>query len=90
MEKIITAEKALEYIGDAKEIHVFLNPGGMLLGADWTRAQILKLMETADRIELGGRLAMNMGHGVVITKGNKPHFISANVPKEDQEHIEEK
>lgn len=47
-------------------IHTFMNPGGMLLGADWGLAAIVELIENAKRISIGGEMCRGMGHGIAV------------------------
>lgn len=74
----ITKEKAMEYIGDSEYIHVFLNPNGMLIGADWTQKEISELLDRSKTIEIGGGQCVAMKHPVVAFDG-KFHFISATI-----------
>lgn len=92
IENIISKALAYQYIGidlsvsysggRDKKIHVFMNPKGMLLGADWNEEEIIELLEHADKIELGGTFCMSMNHGVVVTKEGKEYFIESKVPQE--------
>jgi hypothetical protein len=73
----LTFERAVELLNDGEEIHVFLNPNGMLVGADWSRKEILKLLKDAESIEVGGPSCINLKHGLVAWHGNRPHFIES-------------
>jgi hypothetical protein len=47
-------------------IHVFSNPSpGVLIGADWTRDEIVKHLRS-NQVQLSGEHATSMGHGMVI------------------------
>lgn len=78
-EKVIyTAEQAIALLPDGESVHVFTNPAGMLLGADWERAEVEKLIRAAPQREQAGETATRMGHGLVVwnEKGDKPYFVS--------------
>jgi len=79
-ELTVDQAKALLLPGD--EIHVFLNPSaGMLVGADWSREAILKLLETAETLRIGGTQCIGMGHGLVAFKDGRNHFIESSAGK---------
>lgn len=75
----LTIEEAVKSLvpnGD-DYIHVFMNPGGMLVGADWSRKEIMKLLETAERIEIGGTGCVGMKHGLAVFGGGRWYFIES-------------
>lgn len=88
-EKLITKQQAYQYIGmnvsemdPGKTIHVFLQPnGGMLVGADWSEKEIIKLIEAAERIEIGGTMCRSMNHGVVVTREGREYFVESKIPE---------
>ena len=60
---------------DGDEIHTFRSGPGCLIGADWTRDQIIDQIETKP-CELGGELCTKMNHGLVIwTEPDNPLFV---------------
>jgi len=56
--------EALELLPKGEDIHVFMNPGGILIGADWGRDSVLTLLGKAAEIEVAGEMAQRMGHGL--------------------------
>lgn len=62
----LTVDQALSMLPEGDTIHTFRNPGGMMLGADWSRAAIEEEILRADRRELTGGMAQSMGHGLVL------------------------
>lgn len=76
----ISKDEAQELLGDRTMVHVFLNPGGMLVGADWARGSIDKLLEEAKRIEIGGGQCRRMGHPLAVFGDNRWHFIECKIP----------
>jgi len=66
------------------KVHTFLNPGHMLLGADWSMKAFVDAVEESDQIEIGGDQCKSMGHGLVIWRGDDPVFIEC-----DEEIIKE-
>lgn len=77
--KFITKEKALEMIGEKEKVHVFMNPTGMLIGADWSMTEIKSLIENAETLEIGGDMCQRMKHPIVATLLKKHHFIEASL-----------
>jgi hypothetical protein len=75
-EKILLSyDQAVAMLEDGDgDVHVFMNPAGMLIGADWRREQVL-IMLKAGECELGGEMCMKMGHGLVCTHQGKHHFV---------------
>lgn len=71
----LTPEQAKDLLPEGKEIHVYHNPNGsMLVGFDVSRKRVLKAIDSAETIEVGGQACMNMKHGiVVIPKDAKLH-----------------
>lgn len=60
----LTYDEAVALLPDGDDIHTFVNPGGMLMGADWDRGDVLDLLKTG-KPELSGGMAESMGHGIV-------------------------
>lgn len=50
-------------IGD--RVHCLVNPSGMLLGADWDRAEVLAMIRVFGAEE-SGELASRMNHGICV------------------------
>lgn len=69
------AEKMLP-IGD--KVHVFMNPGaGMLVGADWSRKDIVDLFNRS-KPTLSGPEAANMKHGIAVMDGGRWLFVETS------------
>ncbi len=71
----ITYDDAIKMLPDGSEIHTFVNPHGMLIGADRSREEILNLLKSG-AIKLSGWTATRMNHGLVVFDGEKNIFIS--------------
>ena len=63
--KFLSYEEAVAMLPEGKKIHTFRNTTGILIGADWTRSQILKVLKKF-KPELSGPEATNMNHGIVL------------------------
>lgn len=83
--RFITAEEAASLLNDGDNIHTFVNPNGaMLIGADWQRSEVIKLLEEqSGKIEIGGEMCRKMAHAIVVWRGNDPLFIENNRQKMD-------
>ena len=74
--ELLTYDEAVALLPPSSEIHVFLNPAGMLVGADWDREQVLDLLRTTDRREVTGEQAQAMHHGLAaFLPDGSPAFI---------------
>lgn len=64
MKKYLTKEEAMSVLPKKESIHTFYNPGFGLVGADWSREDIIDKIQKSDIIELTGDLARGMNHGI--------------------------
>ena len=64
MRKYITYEQAVELLPKTEDIHTFYNTSFGLIGADWSRADIIDKLQKSEIIELTGETARSMGHGM--------------------------
>jgi hypothetical protein len=75
----LTAEQAIAMLPKTEFVHTFTNPGGMLVGADWKRDEIIDALNKAipSGIELSGATATSMGHGLCFWEGpeNYGHYV---------------
>ena len=62
----ITPDQAISILPGGDFIHTFYNPGFGLVGADWSRADIIDKLRSSDIIELTGEVAQRMGHGMCV------------------------
>ena len=62
--KYITYEEAVSLLPDGEYVHTFYNAGVGLIGADWSKEEILDKLRKSDVIELTGNQARSMGHGM--------------------------
>ncbi|HIY04300.1 MAG TPA: hypothetical protein H9733_05000 [Candidatus Anaerotignum merdipullorum] len=63
--KFITKEQAVYILPDGNLIHTFYQLGSSLVGADWSREEIIEKIQKSDILELTGEIAKGMGHGLV-------------------------
>lgn len=61
----LTPDEAISVLPDGEYVHVFIS-GAMLLGANWRRADVEKLIREAERIEIAGEVARGIGHGLCV------------------------
>jgi len=73
---LLSYEEAVALLPDGDRVHTFLDAGGALVGADWDRADILRLLETSSRREVSGPAAQGFGHGLAVLRDDGvPVFI---------------
>ncbi len=73
---LLSYEEAVALLPDGERIHTFVNPAGMLVGADWDRADVLALLATTGRRAVTGAMAQDMGHGLAAYRDGEPVFIA--------------
>ena len=64
MRKFITVDEAINLLPEGDYIHTFFNMPFGLLGADWSREDVIDKFKTSDKIELTGEQARGLGHGL--------------------------
>lgn len=64
MKIYITKEQAVSILPDGESVHTFMNAGFVLVGADWSREDILDKLGKSDILELAGAGARGLGHGI--------------------------
>lgn len=65
--ELITFDAAAKLLPSKKMLHTFRqSAGGMLLGADSDRAELVALLQDADEIHVTGAQAQSMGHGLAV------------------------
>jgi hypothetical protein len=70
----LTYDQAVAMLPDGDRIHTFVNPAGILIGADWDRQDILALLIGGEP-ELSGDQATGVGHGLVAFRGEDRHPV---------------
>jgi len=71
---VLTYEEAVALLPEGKEIHTFVNPAGILVGADWTRKEILKALKK-HKVVVTGSQAQAMKHGMAFWDGSMHVFV---------------
>lgn len=71
MTDTLTLDDAIAALPEGDDIHTFMNPGGMLIGADWSRAQIVEALKASPEIRITGPMAQGMKHGIAIKHPNR-------------------
>ena len=88
MRKELTKEEAIGLLPDGELVHTFINGGFGLVGADWTREDIIDKINTAGRTELTGPMARGTGHGLVIFPPNAKYQSDLLFVETDMEKLE--
>lgn len=70
MKTYITIEQAISVLPDGDTVHTFYNSRFGLVGADWSRDDILDRLRGCDIIELTGPATRGMGHGICAYNKN--------------------
>ncbi|MCW5591018.1 MAG: hypothetical protein KIS74_02865 [Burkholderiales bacterium] len=73
----LTPEQAIAMLAEGELVHTFINPGvGMLIGADWTREEVIAAINEAGEASLTGSMATSMGHGIAIKHQGRFVFLA--------------
>ena len=62
--RYISYEEAVSLLPDGEYVHTFYNVSFGVIGADWSKDEILDKLRKSDVIELTGSQARSMGHGM--------------------------
>jgi hypothetical protein len=74
-QKYITHEEAIAMLPDGDTIHTFKSPyPGVMLGADWTRDEIIKCIKNL-KPQLSGYHAASTNHALCVKDGAGYLFI---------------
>jgi hypothetical protein len=85
---ILRPAEALAMLPESDTIHTFRQGPGIIIGADWTRAQIDEVIQAVGVIELSGPQATAMNHGLCLKDGHGWLFIETK-PSFDAQRCEE-
>lgn len=66
MKRFISAEQAISLLPEGDEIHTFYNMPFGVLGADWSRQDVIDKLNESDKIEITGEMARSMKHGIAV------------------------
>lgn len=85
----LTAEQAMSILPDRDSIHTFYNSASCLIGADWSRTDIVDKLRKSDVIELTGELARRSGHGIcAYNKDTKFHDQILFIETDEEKLVE--
>ncbi|APH21419.1 hypothetical protein CF088_20420 [Clostridium botulinum] len=71
---VLTKEEVLKMLPNKDYIHTFRDSAISLIGADWSKKEILKTIENYE-FELTGQQATSMGHGIAFQDNNGWVFV---------------
>lgn len=78
----ITAEQLETILKDGDTVHTFRNSVNMLIGADWSKTDLLATAkEHESTLELTGTMARGMEHGAALFDKTGPLFIETDEEK---------
>ena len=64
MKTYLTKEQAISVLSEGESVHTFMNSGFGLVGADWSREDIIDKIQRSDVLALTGEMARSVGHGM--------------------------
>jgi hypothetical protein len=72
---LLSYEEAAALLPDGETVHTILDSPVALIGADWDREKVLRLLRETGRREVTGPAAQSVGHGMAAFRGGRPVFI---------------
>lgn len=75
----ISVDFAKRCLPEGDEVHVMSPTGFGAIGSDWSKEQVLAMIEDADDIQVSGAIATGMGHEIAVLKKNDIHFIESKI-----------
>jgi len=68
-------DESVKFIPKGKKIHTFTNAGPALLGSDWNRKDVIKLLKE-HKVEVAGPAAQAMKHGLCVDRNGMNLFLA--------------
>lgn len=87
--KYITYEEAVSLLPDGESVHTFYNAAFGLIGADWSKEEIIDKLRKSDVIELTGNQARSMGHGMCAYNNDTKWLKDVLFIETDADRLEE-
>lgn len=79
----ITKKQAIGLLPKGKQVHTFVNPNGMLIGADWSKKELIeKINNSKDNdLEIGGETCKGLKHALIMHSDNRVLFVETDMEK---------
>ena len=75
--RILSFAEAVKLLPEGETVHTFYNLPNMLVGADWSLADVLHALAAEGvRIELTGEQARKTGHGMCVHPNKETYYQS--------------
>lgn len=87
--RYITFEEAVSLLPDGECVHTFYNNSFGLLGADWSKDEIIDKLRKSDVIELTGSQARAMKHGMCAYNNDTKYHSDILFIETDADRLEE-
>ena len=88
MKKILTPEEAISILPEGDYIHTFIENGIAMIGADWSREEVIDKLNRSDTIEITGENARNLGHGLAAYNDNIKYQSDVLFIETDKEKLD--
>lgn len=90
MKYYLKYDEAVSLLPNSENIHTFMNASFGLIGADWSKEDILDKLKQADNvIELTGESARGMGHGMCVYSKNAKYQSEILFIQTDEDKLSE-
>lgn len=87
MKTYLTKEQAMSVLPEGDAVHTFMNPGFGLVGADWSREDIIEKIQRSDVLALTSEMARSMGHGMCVYNSDAKYQSDILFIETDEEKL---
>jgi hypothetical protein len=84
----LTVDEAISILPDGDSVHTFRD-AAVLLGADWSREDIIDAIQKSERREITGPGARGSGHGLALYPPNAKYHSDILFVETDKKRLDE-
>lgn len=84
----LTVDEAISILPDGDSIHTFRD-AAVLIGADWSRKDIIDEIQKSERREITGPMARGTGHGLAVYPPNAKYHSDILFVETDKKRLDE-
>lgn len=77
----LTIDEAVSALDGDDTVHCYLDVGMALIGADWSRKEVLEFLAGADWITIGAGMCRGMNHAVIARNDGKVRLFASKADR---------
>lgn len=86
--RFLTVDEAISILPDGDSIHTFRD-AAVMIGADWSRKDIIDAIQKSERREITGPGARGIGHGLALYPKNAKYHSDILFVETDKKRLDE-